>query len=95
MPSNEDRRKIIQADPIVMRKKLFVVKPWDPMSGNNISTIKSISVWLKLSNIPLYCWTHLGINWLATRLGKFLCMDESTERLDRIGYTKCMVEVTA
>lgn len=89
----QDRKKIIESDQIIMRNKLFIINPWDPSIGNGCSTIKSVPVWLKFANIPLYSWSHLGINWLASRLGRLLCMDESTDKMERIGYDKCMVEV--
>jgi hypothetical protein len=91
---DEDRRKIIESDPIIMRNKLFIVKQWDQTVGNSCSSIRSVPVWVKLHNLPLYAWSHLGINWLASRLGSFMCMDAQTEKLERIGYAKCMVEVT-
>lgn len=58
-----------------------------------VITIRSVPVWIKLYNIPLYAWSHYGINWLASRVGKFLCMNQSTERLEKINYAKCLVEV--
>lgn len=90
----EDRRRIIEADPIFLRNNIFIIKAWDPFIGHGCSTIKSVPVWLKLTNIPLYAWSHLGINWLASRIGRLLCLDTSTDKLQRIGYAKCLVDVT-
>jgi hypothetical protein len=90
----DDRNRISEADPVVMRNKLFIVKPWDENVGNSCSSIKSVPVWIKLSNIPLFAWSSLGINWLAARIGKLLCMDASTEKFERITFAKCLVEVT-
>jgi hypothetical protein len=92
--SAEDRQRISEADPIIMRNKLFIIKPWDVTVGNSCRTIRSVPVWIKLFNIPLYAWSHYGINWLASRVGKFLCMDQSTERMERITFAKCLVEVS-
>lgn len=87
-------RKIIESDPVIMRNKLFIVKPWESSVGNTYCSIKKVLVWIKLFNIPMYAWSLLGISWLASRVIKFLCRDESTERLDRLEYAKCMVEVS-
>jgi hypothetical protein len=91
--NEEDRIRISEADPVVMRNKLFIVKPWDANIGNNCSSIKTVPVWIKLSNIPLFAWSTLGINWLASRVGKLLCLDISTEKFERISFAKCLVEV--
>lgn len=36
----------------------------------------------------------MGINWLANRIGRLVCLDENTEKLERIQYAKCLIEVT-
>lgn len=42
----------------------------------------------------MYAWSMLDISWLASRVGNFLCMDESIEKLDRLEYAKCVVDVS-
>lgn len=41
----------------------------------------------------MYAYSHLGINWLTCRIGKLLCMEESTEKLEQLRYAKCLAEV--
>lgn len=90
----EDRIKILRSDPIFIRNKIFIIQQWSPELGKVRGKIKVVPVWLQLSNIPIYAWSHLGINWLANRIGKLICLDASTEKLDRINYARCLVEVT-
>lgn len=89
----EDKNRILSADPIIIRNKVFIIQEWNPNIGSVCEKIPTVPVWIQLSSIPLLVWSHLGINWLASRVGKFLCMDENTERLERLSYAKCMVEV--
>lgn len=90
----DDRRMIIQADPIIMRNKLFIVKQWDPTVSNICGSVTSVPIWIHIYNIPLAAWSPLGINWLAGRIGCVKCLDESTERMERLTYAKALVEVT-
>lgn len=54
---------------------------------------QSIPIWVFLTKIPSVSWTLVGINWIASSIGKVLCFDESTERLERFEYAKVLVEV--
>lgn len=92
--SVDDCNRVVEVDPIILRSKLFIIKPWDASVVNSCGTARSVPVWIKLSNIPLYAWSHYGINRLASRIGRFLCMDESIEKLERITCVKCLIEVT-
>jgi len=84
----------MQGDPILMQNKLFILKPWNPEVGNVCGSIRVVPVWVQFHNIPIFAWSHLGINWLACRLGRLVCMDDSTEKLERLRYAKCLIEVT-
>jgi hypothetical protein len=90
---SEDKNKILQCDPIIMNNKLFIIKPYDPAISNVTGTITAVPVWVHLYNLPLYAWSPLGINWLCSHLGKMLCMDEMTEKQERLSYAKCLVEI--
>lgn len=61
--------------------------------SNVQGAVKSVPVWVYLSNIPMFVWSTTGINWLASRLGRLVCLDENTEKLQRIQYAKCLIEV--
>jgi hypothetical protein len=89
----EDRRSILQSDPIIMNNKLFIIKPYDAAVSNVTGSVTSVPVWVHLYNLPLFAWSPLGINWLSSHLGKLLCMDEMTEKQERLSYAKCLIEV--
>jgi len=76
-----------------VKNKLFIIQKWNPEVGNECGSISFVPVWVKFSNIPIYAWSHLGINWLASRFRNLLCMDEYIEKLDRITYAKCLIDI--
>lgn len=55
--------------------------------------VTSVPVWVQFHNIPMFAWSPLGINWLANRLGRLLCLDEMTERKERLEYAKFLIDV--
>jgi hypothetical protein len=78
-----------------MRNKLFIIKQQDPEINNVCGSIKAVPIWVHLTNIPIFAWSPLGINWLANRLGKLVCMDEMTEKQDRLKFAKCLMEISS
>jgi hypothetical protein len=90
---SEDRITILQSDPIVMNNKLFIIKPYDANVSNVTGSVTTVPVWVKLYNLPIFAWSPLGINWLCSHLGKLLCMDEMTEKQDRLSFAKCLIEI--
>lgn len=89
----EDRDNILQCDPIILNKKLFILKPYDPSISNVAGSVTAVPVWVNMYNLPIFAWSPLGINWLCSHLGKMLCMDQMTEKQERLSYAKCLVEV--
>lgn len=51
-------------------------------------------IWPHLSNILLIAWSPIGINWMAGRIGRMMCLDVSTESMERLYYAKCLVEAS-
>jgi hypothetical protein len=89
----EDRESILQSDPIIMNNKLFIIKPYDATVSNVTGSVTAVPVWVHMHNLPIFAWSPLGINWLCSHLGKMLCMDEMTEKQDRLSYAKCLIEI--
>jgi hypothetical protein len=90
---DEDRCKILQSDPVIIKNKMFIIKPYDAAVSNITGSVTAVPVWVHLYNLPLFAWSPLGINWLSSHLGKLLCMDEMTEKQNRLSYAKCLIEV--
>ncbi|PWA56292.1 hypothetical protein CTI12_AA419720 [Artemisia annua] len=60
----------------------------------------TLPIWVKLCNVPLEAWSHMGVSALASRVGKPLIMDAVTASMckvgvGRIGYARVLVEVSA
>jgi hypothetical protein len=90
----EDKLKILKADPTFIRGQMFIITTWKPSFGTVQSQVKYVPIWIHLYNIPHIAWTLLGINWIACHLGKLICFNEATEKQERLEYAKCLIEIS-
>lgn len=71
-------------------KKPMVVTAW----GQSVASekIKSIPLWIKISNIPDSYWTQKGLSRLASVVGPPICADSLTSKLEVLPFAKFCVK---
>lgn len=52
----------------------------------------SMPLWVKFENVPDSYWTREGLSWLSSSIGKPLCADSNTSRLEVLPFAKLCVE---
>lgn len=64
----------------------LVLSSW----GSNVGKdqIKEVPLWIKLYNVPYYYWTARGLSRLASVVGKSLCADNFTSKLESLPFAK-------
>ncbi|XP_074300815.1 uncharacterized protein LOC141632139 [Silene latifolia] len=72
--------------------KPLIVRPWSPEIELVKHEVKSVSVWIRLLNLPLKFWGK-GIARISGLVGKFIKCDIATEERTRLGYAKAMIEM--
>nr|GEV16440.1 ATPase, F1/V1/A1 complex, alpha/beta subunit, zinc knuckle CX2CX4HX4C [Tanacetum cinerariifolium] len=82
---------------MVMNKPLLV-QHWNPSLCIEKKDPEVISLWIKLSNVPLEAWSNKGISVIAISVGKPVLMDQITTEtcnkgIGRIGYVRVLVEI--
>jgi hypothetical protein len=92
--NHEDRDLVLESDPIFIRGRMFIITKWDPSIGLTQAQIKKVPIWIHFHRIPIILWTLVGINWLACHVGRLICFDSSTEKLQRFKYAKALVEIS-
>lgn len=60
--------------------------------GTNPCQKSTTPLWVKFENIPDSYWTREGLSWLASCIGKPLCADTNTSRLEVLPFAKLCVE---
>lgn len=73
----EGRKRILEADPIVMRSKVFIIKNWDVKMDLSRKGIRSVPVWVKMTSVTMMAWSKVGICCLATHIGNFFMYGSS------------------
>ncbi|KAJ0017704.1 hypothetical protein Pint_11879 [Pistacia integerrima] len=89
----EDGPWLFQNRPILLQK-------WQPQIELNNEFPRTVPLWVKLYDVPLELWTHEGLSYIASGVGKPLGMDRITEdacclRAGCVGYAQILVEVKA
>jgi hypothetical protein len=92
--NQEDKDNILNSDPIFIRGRMFIITKWDPSVGLSQAQVKKVPIWIHFHRIPIILWTLVGINWLACHIGRLICFDSSTEKLQRFKYAKALVEIS-
>ncbi|GAV62979.1 DUF4283 domain-containing protein, partial [Cephalotus follicularis] len=56
----------------------LAIRPWIKGMSLALSDCRSMSVWVKLTGVPVQFWNKAGLSYIASVLGKPLHMDTST-----------------
>ncbi|KAL0921203.1 hypothetical protein M5K25_008255 [Dendrobium thyrsiflorum] len=73
--------------------KPFVFQKWTPHFSPNREEFTSVPIWFKIHDLPLCCWTPVGISKIATKIGEPLTVDALTASKSRLTYARVCVLV--
>lgn len=73
----------------------LVLQIWTPNLEIDATSIRSLPLWVKLPGLKLHLWTKKILSKLASTLGKPICCDVPTARMDRLDYARVCVEMNA
>ncbi|KAF5187207.1 Rna exonuclease [Thalictrum thalictroides] len=88
-----DRQLVLEIGPIFIGGKLFVVRPWTQEVEKLRKDVKTIPIWANLYNIPKELWSEKGLSYLASLMGKPVCLDEATAKRERLNFARVCIEV--
>ncbi|GAV77098.1 DUF4283 domain-containing protein/zf-CCHC_4 domain-containing protein, partial [Cephalotus follicularis] len=71
------------------------LRKWSKGMSLTLEDYNSISVWVKLSKIPIQFWTKLGLSYIASVLGKPLHMDLSTTNRYALSFARVCIDMAA
>lgn len=84
-------RAVIEAGPWHIAGKLLILKPWPP--NGTKERLSTIPIWVQFSNVPLKFWTAEGLSYIASALGKPLCVDALTVKGKKISFARICVKI--
>lgn len=69
---------VLEADHSIIAGKPFIITSWSPLVDKVGEQILSISVYAHFSRITFVLQPMVGLNWLASVVGKLKCFDANT-----------------
>ncbi|XP_026443835.1 uncharacterized protein LOC113343983 [Papaver somniferum] len=91
--SSEDRIAALEHGCFFIGGQLFVVRPWTLLIEQELTELKTISIWINLRKVPLHLWNAKGLRKLASFIGVPLMLDKQTTNSSRMDYARVCVEV--
>ncbi|KAL0919446.1 hypothetical protein M5K25_011541 [Dendrobium thyrsiflorum] len=71
----------------------FIFQKWTPHFSPKREEFNSVPIWFKIHDLPLCCWTPIGISKIATKIGTPMAVDALTASKSRLTYARVCVQV--
>ncbi|GJZ91202.1 ATPase, F1/V1/A1 complex, alpha/beta subunit [Tanacetum coccineum] len=89
---------VANESPWIVNSKSLMVYKWDPSVGMNKTKLTKVSIWVKLSEVPMEAWTTEGLSAISSSVGRPMIMDSMTtyvckNRVGRIEYARLIVKI--
>ncbi|GAV85140.1 DUF4283 domain-containing protein/zf-CCHC_4 domain-containing protein [Cephalotus follicularis] len=73
----------------------IALRPWKKDMSLELGECKSMSVWVRLKNVPVQYWNTVGLSYIASVLGKPLHMDANTTQRYALMFAHVCVDMLA
>ncbi|CAJ2631940.1 unnamed protein product [Trifolium pratense] len=91
--SYADRDVVLMGGPYTIRNMPMLLREWKPNFNLKNDMLRTLPIWVKLPQLPLYLWGVKSLSKIGSALGTPLVTDECTANKFRISYARILVEV--
>lgn len=91
--SLDDRDQVFRNGPYTIHGVPMILKEWNKYFDFKRDMMRTLPVWVKLPNLPLYLWNPKSLGKIGSVLGSPVCTDECTSQKFRVSYARILVEV--
>ncbi|OMO84846.1 reverse transcriptase [Corchorus capsularis] len=88
-----DYKHVLDGCPWVIGGHQLTVRQWTHNFKPNSNVIKSIVAWIRLPQLPLEYYTNMAIRRIASKVGRVIRLDKTTESVVRGGFARVCVEL--
>ena len=85
----------LEGGPWYVAGKPFILRKWEPHLSLEKDRISKVPIWVHFYNIPLEYWSHEGLSYIASMIGKPIQADKMTASRRCITYARICIEVDA
>lgn len=86
---------VLEEDPILIGGKSFIITIWSASVDMAREHVLSVPIRMHFSKIPSVLQPIVGLDWLASLVGKVKCFDNNTVARKRSVYAKALIVITA
>ncbi|KAF5203726.1 Rna exonuclease [Thalictrum thalictroides] len=91
--TEEDKQMVLDKGPVFIAGRLFIVRFWTPENEKGKKLISSVPIWVNLEGVPKRLWSEEGLGFLASLIGKPVCLDDATAKKSRLKFARVCIEV--
>ncbi|KAK8684471.1 hypothetical protein V6N13_040498 [Hibiscus sabdariffa] len=93
--NTSSRDWVLEHGPWHIQNKPLILRNWEPNLQKLDFDLASMPLWVLLYNVPLELYFQKGLSYIASALGRPLCMDSITTSKKRLEFAKVCIEVHA
>ncbi|KAI3982046.1 hypothetical protein MKX01_018952 [Papaver californicum] len=95
--SDEDKIRVLESSGLMhIEGKPLVLRKWDwKLKFDKVEMLKSIPVWVKIYNLPLFLWNSSFLSKVVSALGIPICADQKTLKQQRLDYARVYIQVVS
>ncbi|KAI3870072.1 hypothetical protein MKX03_017942 [Papaver bracteatum] len=95
--SDEDKIRVLETSGLLhIEGKTLVFQKWDwKLKFDKVEMLKSVPVWVKIYNLPLFLWNSSFLSKVGSALGVPICADQTTLKQQRLNYARIYIQVVS
>ncbi|KAJ6291154.1 hypothetical protein OIU76_023248 [Salix suchowensis] len=91
--NEDDKLVVLRGGPYLVFGRPLILREMSEFFNFNSAKMSTIPVWVKLSNLPLRCWSENCLSKIASVIGKPIQCDMLTSSMTRLSYARVLVEI--
>ncbi|KAJ8761939.1 hypothetical protein K2173_006541 [Erythroxylum novogranatense] len=86
--------EILELGPWHIGNQPLFLRQWTTGMSLDRGSVEVIPLWVQFHELLMEYWTLEGLSHLASSIGKPICLDSQTAKMERIGFAKICVDVS-
>jgi hypothetical protein len=91
--SFNDKDAVLMQGPYTIRNMHMLLRDWKPDFSLKRDLLRTLPIWVKLPQLPLYLWGVKSLSKIGSALGNPLVTDEWSAHKLRVSYARMLIEM--
>ncbi|KAL6208770.1 hypothetical protein ACLB2K_019715 [Fragaria x ananassa] len=89
----QDLEYVLSNRPWFVRGRIFHIRRWAPSFDRKEAEIETLTLWVRLTNLPLHFWSEDAILPVVNVLGRFIKLDDRTKNTENYIFSRACMEI--